>query len=101
MVNQNAAVVLIVCVDRDLTAAEKGEKWKCCTLLLLWPEMDLFKDIDFFCPRTQKCNICTAHLTTYCFNAKELGHVSFLYFSLQLFLYVPTFSTFSDYNLPA
>lgn len=61
MGNRNAAVILIVCMVRDLTTAERGEKWKCCTLVLLWPEMDLFEDIDFFCPRTQKCNICTPH----------------------------------------
>lgn len=55
-----------------------------CPLELLWPEMGSFKDINFFCPRTQKCNISTAHLAQYYFNDREVGH------GASLCPYIPT-----------
>lgn len=99
--NKNAAVVLIVCVERldcSLKGGESGSAALWCFCGLRWT---CLKTSISFVPE-HKSNICTAHLTTFCFNAKELGHVSFLYSSLHLFPYIYAFSpAFLRLYLPA
>lgn len=94
--NRNAAVVPIVCVVRDLTAAERGESGSAALWCFCGLRWTCLKTSISFVPEHK--SVTSAHLTTNCSNTKELGHMSFLYFSLHLFPYIPAFSTFSDYT---